>query len=63
MGVLWGPQPPHLEGQEQQKGLHAVEAAVHEVPHEEVVGLRAVAPNLEQLHEVVELAVDVAACV
>lgn len=54
--------PPHLECQQQQERLHRVEAPVHEVAHEQVVGLRAVAAHLEQLHEVVELAMDVPTC-
>jgi hypothetical protein len=53
---------PHLECQQQQEGFYAVEAPVHEVPHEEVVGLGAVTPNLEQLHQVIELTMDVATC-
>jgi len=51
-----------LQREQQQEGLYAVVAAVHEVAHEQVVGLRAVAADLEQLHEVVELPMDVAAC-
>ena len=51
-----------LQREQQQEGLDAVVAAVHEVAHEQVVGLRAVAADLEQLHEVVELPMDVAAC-
>jgi hypothetical protein len=51
---------PYLECQQQQEGFYAVEASVHKVPHEQVVGLGAVAPNLKQLHQVIELTVDVA---
>jgi len=36
----------HLEGQQEQESFDAVEAAVHEVAHEQVVGLRAVASHL-----------------
>ena len=35
----------HLEGQQEQEGLDAVEAAVDEVAHEQVVGLRAIATH------------------
>ena len=52
----------HLEAQQQEQGLHAVEAAIHEVAHEQVVGLGAVPAYLEQLHQVIELPMDVAAC-
>lgn len=92
----------HLEGQQEEKGLYAVESPVHEIAHEEVVCLRGggeggrqqpyhcvaqgmrwtacvgpgwmfrvqpqpahlwtVAPDLEQLHEVIKLAMDVATC-
>ena len=52
---------PHFESQQQQERLDRVEAPVHEVPHEEVVGSRTVVAHFEQLHQVVELPVDVAA--
>ena len=52
-----------LECKEKQKGLYAIEAPVHKVAHEEVVGLRAVSTVLEELQQVVELAMDVATCV
>ena len=48
-----------LERQQEQEGLHAVEAPVDEVAHEEVVGVRHVAAHFEQLLEVVELSVNV----
>ena len=50
---------PDLEGQEQQKGLNTVKAAVDKVTHEEVVGGRALPANIEQLNEVVELAMNI----
>lgn len=50
----------HLEREQQQERLDAVEAAVDKVAHEEVVGVRHVAADLEELLQVVELAVDVA---
>ena len=40
--------------------LEAVIAPVHEVPHEDVVGVWRWAPLSEQLLQVIELAVDVA---
>jgi len=38
-----------------------VEASVNEISHENVVGLRAVASNFEEFHQVVELSVNVTA--
>ena len=51
-----------LECKEKQKGLYAIETPIHKVAHEEVVGLRAVSAMLEELQQVVKLAVDVATC-
>lgn len=34
--------PPHLECQQQQECLHAIETSVHKVSHEQVVGLKRV---------------------
>jgi len=50
-----------LERDQQSHGLDGEVAAVNVVAHEEVVGVRVGASDLEQLHQVVELAVDVAA--
>ena len=50
-----------LQGDKQGNGLDAVVAPVHVVTHEEIVCVRRLAPNPEQLHEVVELAVHIAA--
>jgi len=52
---------PHLECDEEGDGLYAVVAPVHVVPHEEIVGVWRLATDLEELHEVVELAMDVTA--
>lgn len=51
----------HLQRQQQQKRLHTIVAAVHEIAHKQVVLLGHIAANLEQLLQVVELTVDVAA--
>jgi hypothetical protein len=51
-----------LERKQQQKCLHTVVAPVDKVAHEQVVRLRAVATNFEELLQVVKLAVNVAAC-
>ena len=51
----------HLQGQQEQEGLDAVKASIHEISHEEVVGGGAVTAHLKELHEIVELAMDVTA--
>ena len=51
----------HLKGKEQKEGLYGVVATINEVAHEEVVGVGALASHLEQLHQVIELTVDVTA--
>ena len=53
--------PPRFEEEEEGEGLEGVVPAVDEVPHEYVVGVRDVPARLQQLEEVVELSVDVAA--
>jgi hypothetical protein len=50
----------HLESQQQQEGFYTVEAPVHKVAHEQIVGLWAVTPDLEKLDQVIELAMYVA---
>ena len=52
---------PNLECKEQQERLDGVKAAVNEVAHEQVVSARALASNLEEFHQVVELTVNVSA--
>ena len=50
-----------LEGDQEGDGLHAVVAPIHVVPHEEVVGVRGLATDAEQLHQVVELTMNIPA--
>ena len=38
----------HLEGEEEEKRLDAVEASVDEVSHEQVVGVRHISTNLDK---------------
>ena len=54
--------PSCLQGKKEQECLHAIESPVHEVAHEERVCLRAVSSDLEELHEIVELPMDVTTC-
>ena len=49
-----------IEGKEEEEGLDGVVAPVDEVAQEEVVLVGALASDLEQFDQVVELAVDVA---
>ena len=51
----------NFQGQQEQKGLYGVEAAIDKVAHEEVICIGDVAADFEELFEVVELSVDVAA--
>ena len=53
--------PPSFEHHQPGEGLEAVVAAVHEVAHEDVVGVGRRPALPEQLLQVVELAVDIAA--
>lgn len=52
---------PNFEAEQEEEGLERVEPAVDKVAHEEVVRVGDVAADAEELHQVVELAVDVAA--
>ena len=51
----------HLESDEQSDCLDTVVAAIDVVTHEEIVGVRGLSANLEQLAQVVELAMNVTA--
>ena len=51
---------PHLKCEEKQEGLHTVKASINEIAHKKVVGAWAVISDSEQLHQIVELAMDVA---
>jgi len=50
-----------LEADQQGDRLHRIVASVDVVPHEQIVGVGRSASDFKQLHEIVELAVDVAA--
>jgi len=49
----------HLESKEEEEGFDRVEASIHKVSHEEIVGVRDIGTNLEEFHEVIELSMDV----
>lgn len=51
----------HFEAQEQEERLNRIEAPVNEVAHEKVVGIGDVTANPEEFHQVVELAMNIAA--
>ena len=53
--------PPRLEQHEQREGLQAVVAAVHKVPHEDVVRLGDLPARREELQEIMKLPMDVSA--
>jgi hypothetical protein len=48
-----------LEGDEKSDGLNRVVTSVNIITHEKVVGIGVGSTNLEELHQVVELAVDI----
>lgn len=51
----------HLQCQEQQERLHRVVSAIDKVAHEQVISLWYIAPNFEQLFEIVELPMNITA--
>lgn len=51
----------HLEADEQRDGLDGVVATIYVISHEEVVGIRRLAANSEQLDQVIPLAMNIAA--
>ena len=51
----------HLQRQQKQECLDAVEASVDKVAHEQIVGVGHVAAHLKQLLQIIELTVNVAA--
>ena len=51
----------HLEGDEESDGLDRVVTTIDVVAHEEVVSVRGLSSDLEQLAQIVELTVDVTA--
>lgn len=59
---------PDFEGDQQSDRLHTVvpyinlnNTSVHIIAHEQIIGVGNIAANLEQFHEVMKLAVDIAA--
>lgn len=51
----------HLQADEQRDGLNGVVSTVDVISHEEVVGIRRLASNSEQLDQVVPLAMNITA--
>ena len=51
----------YFEADEKCDGLHRVVSTIDVITHEEVISIRWAATDLEKLHQIVELAVDVAA--
>ena len=52
---------PDFQAEQQQEALQRVEPPVHEVAHEQIVRIWDISPNPKQLHEVMELSVNVPA--
>jgi len=51
----------HFERQEEEESFDAVKAPIYKVSNENIIGLRASTSNLKELHQIEELAMDVAA--
>ena len=51
----------HLKRYKKRHRLYTIVPSVHVIPHEEVIGVRGLSTNLEQLHQVVELPVHISA--
>lgn len=50
---------PYLQGQQQQERFHTVVATVDEVTEKQVVSVGALASNLEQLDQIIELTMNI----
>ena len=51
----------YFEAEEEEEGFEGVKASVHKVAHEQIVCVGHVAPDSEEFHQVVELAMNVSA--
>ena len=49
----------YLKSNKEGDGLHTVVSSVHVVAHKQVVGIRRLASDFEQLHQVMELTMDI----
>lgn len=49
----------HLQGKEEEECLNGIVASVHKIAQKEVIGLRALTTHLEELNQIVELAMNV----
>lgn len=52
---------PDFESNEEGDGFDAMMSSINIVAHKEIIGIGYVSSNFEKFHEIVELAVDVAA--
>jgi len=52
---------PHLQAQQQEERFEGIESAVDEIAHEEIIRIWHIASYAEELHQIVELPVDVTA--
>jgi hypothetical protein len=51
----------NLQGDQQQKCFNTVSTSIDVIAHEDIVGVRREAPYFEELEQVIELAMDIAA--
>ena len=50
---------PDFQSQQQQECLDRVVPPIYEVSHKQVIGIRTFSSHLEQLHQIIKLAMDV----
>ena len=48
-----------MERQQQEEGLDTVEASVNKIPHKEVICVRHISPDFEQLLQIIKLTMDI----
>ena len=48
-----------FESEEEKESFDAIKSSVHEISHEEVVGLGTLSAHFEQLHQIIELAMNI----
>ena len=52
---------PNLQRQKQKESLYRMEPPIDEITHENIISFRTIPPHLEQLHEIIELSMDISA--
>lgn len=50
-----------FEAEKEKERLQGIESAIDKITHEQIIGVRDISSDTEELHQVVELAVDITA--